>query len=131
MIIEDRVIRGRGLGKKLGYPTANLAQNHGIPSGVYRASIFFKNKRYDGFLIVGAFQSKGLSAEEVYLLGFQGNLYGKKLKIEVKERLRTIKKFQRSGDLKKQIKEDIQCLQELLRGEGKLFKKKPRGAVPS
>ncbi len=104
MTIIDIVVKGRGLGKKLGYPTANLAQSHGIAVGVWRARVDTR----EAILIVGAFmRADAMPAEEVYILDFAGDLYGTEITVEVFEKIRDIETFQNNQELKEQIEKDI------------------------
>ncbi len=120
MIIKDTVVQGRGLGKSLGYPTANLAQSHGLTAGVYRVKVRVQpltlpspsrgegNIMHNACLIVGAFtKADGGLAEEVYILDFEGDLYGKEITLEVFEKIREIQQFSNDAELKKQIQKDI------------------------
>ena len=125
-IITDIVVRGQGQGRRLGYPTANLAQRHSLASGVWTArvkilpsplqgegqgEVIGQSKIYPSLLVVGARRRPNHTLlEEVYLLGFRGNLYGKVLEIKVGKKLRAIKKFKNIAALKKQIKEDIELV---------------------
>jgi len=56
---------------------------------------------------------------ETYLLDYQGNLYGRELKIDVVERLRGEKRFDTIEELKKQITEDIKQGRAILSSRGK------------
>jgi riboflavin kinase/FMN adenylyltransferase len=115
-IFTDTVVAGRGLGKKLGYPTANLSKSHGIPSGVYGATIDLGDSRYNGLLVIGAFhRSDGLPAEELYILDFNEDIYGATLEIEIGEKIRDIRKFEKESDLKDQIEHDIKLLRKKIK----------------
>jgi len=105
-----KVIRGAGRGRVMGYPTANLdALNIDLGHGVYKAQAEIKGQNYQGLLFFGfkeTFDQK-LSLE-ILLKGFDRDIYGAELTVFVGEKIRDIKKFTDSNDLKKQIARDIE-----------------------
>ena len=59
---------------------------------------------------VGAFtKADGGLAEEVYILDFEGDLYGKEITLEVFEKIREIQQFSNDAELKKQIQRYRLC----------------------
>lgn len=108
------VEHGAGKGKLLGFPTANLkfAPHKLLPkNGVYAGSASFDGKQYKAVVNVGQRPSMGIRPVglEAHLLDFDGDLYDKKLTVELISRLRNEIKFDSVEDLKKQIREDISC----------------------
>jgi len=114
MIISGRVIHGEKIGKKLGYPTANLSRRalarKRFKNGVYAAEVELKKRVYKALLVIGVLGIKKpkKGKVEVYLLNYHGNLYNKKLVVRVCRRLRGIKYYKSEEALKKQIRQDIQ-----------------------
>lgn len=111
--LEGRVTRGRGLGRKLGFPTANLRVDPGklLPRGVFqvRARLPGSARARPGVCNVGTRPSAGggpLSVE-VHLPGFSGDLYGCVLGVEFLRRLRSERKFPSLEALKRQIARDV------------------------
>tara|TARA_B100000073_G_scaffold1656_1_gene1408 strand:- start:251 stop:1177 length:927 start_codon:yes stop_codon:yes gene_type:complete len=111
--IYGKVQKGRQLGKKLGFPTANIdIRNYILASpGVY--SVKVKNpKGYNylkGIANLGyrpTFNGKKILLE-VHLFNFSGNLYNKYLTVEFKKFIRKEKKFKNVDQLRKQIKIDL------------------------
>ena len=111
--IIGKVQKGRQLGKKLGFPTANIdSRNYILASpGVY--SVKVKNpKGYNylkGIANLGyrpTFNGKKILLE-VHLFNFSGNLYNKYLTVEFKKFIRKEKKFKNVDQLRKQIKTDL------------------------
>lgn len=117
--IEGKVLKGKGRGGKLGFPTANLNLEHKeLPCfGVYKASAAIKNPP-------GAQKSPPLKAvvnigrrptfykdskilAEAHILGFNQDIYGQILKLDLEDFLRKERKFQNAAELKEQIKKDI------------------------
>lgn len=119
MIFTGIVKTGLGIGKKFGYPTANL-ECGGIKypaSGVYAARCMLDGVVHDAVVVVGARQECGKPLAEVHLLDFAGDLRGKELEVDVLEKVSEIEKFETEGALVKKIKEDVKkarvCLREL------------------
>lgn len=106
------VISGEQRGRLLLYPTANIlpAEDLLIPkNGVYAVWADIANKRYYGMMNIGrkpTFHEVYHSTIEVHFLNYQGNLYGKKLDIHIKARLREERKFSTHDQLVRQLEED-------------------------
>jgi len=111
--IEGKVQKGRQLGKKIGFPTANMDIKDyvlGCP-GVYavRGKIAKSPKYLKGIANLGyrpTFNGKKILLE-VHLFNFSGNLYNKYLTVEFLKFIRKEKKFRNIDQLKKQIKADL------------------------
>ena len=115
-ILEGTVIKGLQLGRKLGFPTANIKYPEKIvkiPFGVYKCEVFL-DKRYDAILNWGIKPTINKTKEpilEAHILDFDGDLYGKDIKIEVLDKIRNEQKFDNLEELKEQIKKDVEiCL---------------------
>ena len=111
--IQGKVQRGKQLGKKIGFPTANIdIKNYVLACpGVYavRVKIANKGKFIDGIANLGyrpTFNGKKILLE-VHLFNFSGNLYNMDLTVEFKSFIRKEKKFKNVDQLKKQIKIDL------------------------
>ena len=111
--IEGKVIRGRMLGKKIGFPTCNIdLEDYIIPmTGVYAVKVQFgkKNRKYKGIANLGyrpTFNQKKILLE-VNIFNFSGNAYNKNLSVEFIKFIRKEKKFSGIEELKKQIKKDV------------------------
>ncbi|MBT4482987.1 MAG: bifunctional riboflavin kinase/FAD synthetase [Candidatus Latescibacteria bacterium] len=110
------VVKGYGIGKKIGIPTANIAAaDHEkiIPSnGVYAGWIKFDNQKKEAVLCIGTRPTFGKTDEtiEVHIPEFKGDLYGKEVRIGFKRKLRNIEDFGNEQALVKQIKNDIEDL---------------------
>jgi len=103
MRIKGIVIRGRGRGGKLGFPTANISLRTKIKSGVYRGRVVIHYKLYRA----GIFVSRDEKRLEAHIIGFKGNLLGKKIEIEMGEKIRRVRNFKDDRELMKQIAMDI------------------------
>ena len=109
--LHGRVEMGRKLGRRLGYPTANLPINPLliVPAyGVYAASVCVDGVRYPAICNVGSHPTaQDLTHNvEVHLLGFEGDLYGRELWVELIEKLRDIMHFESLDALKEQLSLD-------------------------
>lgn len=102
--IVGTVIHGDGYGRKLGFPTINLAVDDKIDlrEGVYSGIVLMGSKEYRAGIIIGP-----NSKVEAHLIGYNGNAYGEDVLIEVEKFLREYKKFDTEEELIAQIKEDI------------------------
>lgn len=106
------VVPGDGRGRVLGFPTANLdvPSNHVIPGdGVYTAWATSQTWRKPALVAIGMRPTFGGEHRtvEVFLLDFQGDLYGQSLEVAFLERLRGILKFPDAESLKRQIQIDF------------------------
>ncbi len=111
--IVGKVQKGRQLGKKIGFPTANIDIKDYILAcpGVYavKAKRYGKNNYIKGIANLGyrpTFNGKKILLE-VHLFNFSGNLYNKYLTVEFKKFIRKEKKFKNVDQLRKQIKTDL------------------------
>ena len=109
---EGRVIHGDKVGRKLGYPTANLqltgADKIRPCDGVYAAYVQLKEKTYKAMMSVGNRPTLPGSdyRVEVNLFDFDGDLYGQTLRVSVKKYLRPQEKYESLEALKQQIEKD-------------------------
>jgi riboflavin kinase/FMN adenylyltransferase len=106
--LTNIVVEGRQLGRKLEFPTANLMpQNTVLPAdGVYITLTFVEGIWRRSVTNVGIRPTISGSLErlvESHLLDFNGDLYGKTLKVRFLHRLRAEKKFSSIDELKAQI----------------------------
>jgi len=109
--IKGKVIKGKQLGRKIGFPTCNLQLNDYIVprNGVYAVKVKGSNFYKKGIANVGfrpTFNGKKLLLE-TNIFGIDKNLYNKEIDISFKKFIRREKKFKDLEHLKKQIKIDI------------------------
>ncbi len=112
MRIKGRVIEGFKQGRLLGYPTANLHLSANVKRpkpGVYTCLVGrVDGSKYPAILISGVHQEvNGLPRLEVYLLNWQGNLYGEILDVTEINWLREVVWLSDPKQLKKIIQSDI------------------------
>ncbi|NQX91636.1 MAG: riboflavin biosynthesis protein RibF, partial [Flavobacteriales bacterium] len=108
-------------GSKLGYPTANLQLTSSLKllpdNGVYAVKAFVEGKVYNGMLNIGVrptVTSEGELRVEANLFDLQENLYGKHMRIELIQRIRSEQKFNSVEELQLQLAHDrelaLNCL---------------------
>ncbi|KXG43429.1 bifunctional riboflavin kinase/FAD synthetase [Tepidibacillus infernus] len=112
---SGRVVHGDKRGRTIGFPTANLQlleEYLTIRKGVYVVKTQYHGRSYAGVMNIGYkptfSDDQNLPTYEVYLIDFDGDLYGQVLEIEVIKFLREEKKFNHLNELKKQITYDIE-----------------------
>jgi len=113
--LEGEVVKGRGIGKELGFPTANISSgNYVIPAfGVYAAYVVLGRKKYLAAVNIGlrpTFSKSKSPSVEVHILNFKKNILGKKIKIFFLEQMREEKKFSSHEVLTAAIAKDIKHL---------------------
>jgi len=104
MKITGIVVKGKGEGKYLGSPTANLKPNKALTlaDGVYLAETVYKDKKYKSLAVIIAKRDL-----EVWFLDFNGNLYGQEIKVEIGKKISEIIKSDNRQGLIKKIESDI------------------------
>ena len=103
------VVHGKKLGRKLGFPTANIkvSPDKLIPAdGVYAGLV---NKKLLAAVSIGLNPSfnENKRTIEVYILNYEGDLYDQELKLELTEYLRPQIKFESKEELVEQIRRDV------------------------
>ena len=117
--ILGTVVHGDDLGKKIGFPTANLSAHSEQfpPNGVYFAEVILEGERLPGVVNLGLrpTMSSGKSDRvlEIHLLDFERNIYGKDLQLRFVRYLRPEKKFENVDALVRQIERDVQQARKL------------------
>jgi riboflavin kinase/FMN adenylyltransferase len=114
-LLEGIVVEGDGRGRKLGFPTANIVPADDLISpghGVYAA---FANG-HPAAVNVGirpTFETGRGLLVEAYLIDFEGDLYGKTLRIAFIDRLRGERRFPGVEDLIAQMHRDVEVARKL------------------
>ena len=111
--LDGTVIDGYKMGRKLGFPTANLqpsCPNKLIPAeGVYAVYVYIDEVRYMGMLNIGyrpTVHNGENRSIEVYIIDFSGDIYHKQIRIEFMERIRREQKFESINALISQLNQD-------------------------
>lgn len=110
--LKGKVVKGRGVGKLLSFPTANIfSADFVVPAkGVYAGYVILGSKKYLAAINIG--QSPTLTTRrkclvEVHIIKFNKNILGKTIEIVFLERLRNERKFANRTALKSAIAKDI------------------------
>ena len=118
-ILSGIVTEGQQLGRKLGFPTANLPLPEGVlipKMGVYAAKVMAEGKTYAAIVNIGTrptVDGQGVNAE-CHLIDFAGDLYGKEITVAFCQFIRPEKKFDSLDALKAQIAADTAKAREML-----------------
>ena len=117
--IKGTVIKGDGKGRQIGFATANIDTSGRVlpPNGVYAVHAQLGQTSHRAVLNIGvrptlAKPEPSLQVE-AHLLDYDGELYGKQLKVEFVDRLRDEKRFDSVKELTAQISRDIERAQTL------------------
>ena len=112
-ILTGRVKSGFQVGRKIGFPTANLTPSDKdkiIPAtGVYAVRVKWDNHTFRGMMNIGYRPTMGHSDEkslEVHILDFEGDVYDRNLKIEFIAKIRDEMKFSSVDELIIQLEKD-------------------------
>ena len=110
--IKGKVVGGKKLGTKLGFPTANIKQceEYSLPSpGVYIAEVIYNNESFMAATSIG----KNYTFEELdekiesHILDFNKQIYGEYIKIRFIKKIREMEKFSNIDDLVENVNNDI------------------------
>ena len=110
--VTGTVVKGRGDGKKMDFPTVNVevSKEKFMPKfAVYTGYVIIDGKRYKSVINYGFAPTFGIekSVLEAFIIGFDGDLYGKTLTVYFTDYIREICKFSSIEELKDRIKKDI------------------------
>ncbi|WP_299394677.1 bifunctional riboflavin kinase/FAD synthetase [uncultured Gelidibacter sp.] len=118
--INGTVVRGKGFGKKMEFPTANIAVDEAyklIPkNGVYAISSTYNDKVIYGMMNIGmnpTFDGDKKTIE-AHFFDFNEDLYGQHLKISFLDRLRDERKFESVDALIAQLRQDRTNAQQII-----------------
>jgi riboflavin kinase/FMN adenylyltransferase len=120
--IRGLVARGEGVGRKLGFRTANLVRDNTLlpENGVYacRMSVSSGEGSYDAVANIGTrptLYEESRRIVEAHLLDFDRDIYGERAELQFLERLREERAFPTIIDLAEQIGRDVDLARECLR----------------
>lgn len=121
--LTGEVVSGRRLGRKMGFPTANVLLPEGIVCprhGVYACYAHVDGVKYPAVTNVGSRPTvDGHQVRtESWILDFDGDLYGKTITLEFRWFLREEQKFASLEELKTQVERDAVCTREYFEKNG-------------
>lgn len=110
--VQGTIVTGKQVGKKLGFPTANLHitedMTH-LKPGVYITRTHLEHQVFESLTNVGfnpTFDQKSFNIE-TYILDFDANVYGHFIAVDFLKRIRDEMKFEKLEDLIAQIESDV------------------------
>lgn len=111
--VSGKVVKGEGIGRRLGFPTANIDAHPAkiLPPGIFAARVRLDKGVFHGVVNVGHRPTvdslDGCLLLEVHILDFDRDIYGRKLEVEFIRHLRSERKFKSKEALQRQILQDI------------------------
>ncbi len=119
--IQGKVVQGMGMGKKLGFPTANIFSETILIKkywGVYVSLVTLRNARMPAVSHIGPAKTLNEITPrlEAHILDFDGDIYGEVIEIEFLKKLRNTKKFSTIEKLSEYIARDIRQTREYFHG---------------
>lgn len=120
--IKGDVVDGKKLGRKIGFPTANIDPQESyklVPKdGVYAVKVDVDDKRYLGMLNIGVRPTVNNQLDnrsiEVHIIDFDKDIYYKNITIYFHQRIRNEHFFASIDDLKLQLAKDKEEVKKLL-----------------
>ncbi|MEG0365502.1 MAG: bifunctional riboflavin kinase/FAD synthetase [Coprobacillus sp.] len=115
--ITGQVIKGRQIGKTIGFPTANVDYNaYFLPcGGVYVTKVYIQDREFMGMCNIGynpTFSALDKPSLEVYILDFDEDIYGCVLNVEFYELIRKEKPFHSKDELINQLNKDKEYVRD-------------------
>ena len=118
--ISGKVVKGMQLGRKLGFPTANITYDNNekiLPkNGVYYTVTIIQEKKYISITNIGikpSVQESNCISIETHILDFNQSIYGQNITIVFIDRIRNEIKFNHINDLIDQITKDVSTVRKL------------------
>ncbi|MBQ3260834.1 MAG: riboflavin kinase [Alistipes sp.] len=114
--VEGEVIHGAKLGRQMGFPTANMEVGGvDIENGVYLSSVTIDGRVWRAMSNVGVRPSVDGRSRllETHIFDFQGDLYGRVLRVDLLRKVRDEKKFSSIEELKNQLMQDFNQIRSM------------------
>jgi riboflavin kinase/FMN adenylyltransferase len=111
--LRGPVVTGDKRGRELGFPTANIAigLDRALPAyGIYVTRAYVRETSYESCTSIGirpTFDVEPRPTVETFMLGFDRDIYGEEMRIDLLERLRGEERFESAGELIAQMHKDI------------------------
>ena len=120
IILTGVVVKGNQLGRKIGFPTANLIPEKDekllLNQGVYAVRVKIAKKIFDGMANIGIRPTLDLHEMtiEAHLFDFSGDIYGEAISIVFYDFIREEQKFSGLEELKSQLEKDKRIIRRIL-----------------
>ena len=111
--LAGTVVHGAGIGRVLGFPTANISpadDEQMLPlDGVYETDVMIDGNAFKGVMNIGVKPTVNgkQRTNEVFIIDFEGDLYGKEIAVQFVRRLRGEQVFDNVNALRFQIEVDV------------------------
>ncbi len=111
--VKGMVVRGKGMGKSFGFPTANLRIKENISTikpGVYITETVWKGRTYPSVTNIGfnpTFNQTGIHLE-TFIIGLDREMYDELIEVHFIKRIRDELKFEHVNDLIETMKKDLE-----------------------
>lgn len=119
--LRGKVVKGQQIGRKIGFPTANLEVNERFklvpPDGIYAVKVWLAEKDYRGMLYIGTrptltqYHNRTI---EVNIFDFEQEIYEQDITLELVDFIRHDQKFEQLADLSKQLEKDRIAVEKVL-----------------
>lgn len=130
--ISGRVVRGDGLGRKLGFSTANVQMRHNRPplTGIFAVRLHgVADEPLRGVASLGVrptVKQGGVPVLEVHVLDFDGDLYRRHVRVEFLHKFRDEEKYADLATLTRKIAADVENVRAYFRRGGALTRRKAK-----
>ncbi|PRY40139.1 riboflavin kinase/FMN adenylyltransferase [Spirosoma oryzae] len=118
--LSGTVVKGRQLGRTIGFPTANLQVDDPVKlipaNGVYAVDVLYAGQKFSGMLNIGFRPTVAGTHQtiETYIFDFDKDIYGEHLTLQFRAFLRPEQKFDGLSALVSQLKQDEAAARKLL-----------------
>jgi riboflavin kinase/FMN adenylyltransferase len=128
---QGKIIKGRQLGRTIGFPTANMAYDAAkiLPRGIFAVRVYLGDEVFKGVCNIGMRPTvcdNGLPSVETHILDFDRDIYGRIMRVDFMAKIRDEIKFESLPRLKAQIRRDAARARLLLAA-----RRKPENNVKS
>lgn len=116
VVIEGVVVHGAKLGRRMGFPTANIEIGDAkVENGVYLSSVCIDGEELKAMSNVGVRPSVDGKSRllEAHIFDYNGDLYGRSLTVRLLRKIRDEKRFDSVDDLQRQLKSDYELIRSL------------------
>lgn len=120
--VDGTVVHGRMIGRTIGFPTANVYigdDSKILPRpGAYVATVDLDGKTLPAILNIGSNPTVNDDSDRVFLeahiLDFEGDIYGRRIRVNVLRHIRNEVKFGSLDELKAQLQQDVEFAREVI-----------------
>jgi riboflavin kinase/FMN adenylyltransferase len=107
MEITGMVIEGNNRGKRLGFPTLNVAMGASLPEGIYISRTEIDGETYNSLTFIGSAKTydETVYQSETYVFDFDRDIYGQTVIVTLLEKIRDNEKFVSEEKLIEQMEE--------------------------